>query len=77
MEVSSQVNYIHKHFIIPLMIHFEDNVHASSNSVANRLARFARCNKLDFFSFDETPAIIQDVFYEDLCFKKKCTCFIS
>ncbi|KAL6227535.1 hypothetical protein ACLB2K_001492 [Fragaria x ananassa] len=38
-----------------------------ANSVANRLVHFARCNNYDDFSLDETPAIIQDVLYEDLC----------
>ncbi|XP_004292412.1 PREDICTED: putative ribonuclease H protein At1g65750-like [Fragaria vesca subsp. vesca] len=34
------------------------HIYREANSVANRLARFARCNKLDVFSLDETPVII-------------------
>ena len=41
-------------------------VHREANCVANRLAQLASSSSIDYIWLDETPAIIQDVLYDDI-----------
>lgn len=43
------------------------HIYREANSVAHRLAHFASFSFLDDLWLEETPAIIRDVLYEDLC----------
>ena len=46
------------------------HIYREANGVAHRLANLASCSFLDDLWLDETPAIIQDVLFEDIC---KCS----
>lgn len=50
-------------------IHFIQvkHVYREANGVAHRLAQFACFSSLDEFWINETPSIIEDVLYKDLC----------
>jgi hypothetical protein len=43
------------------------HIFREANSVAHRLAHFASFSYLDDLWLDETPSIIEDILYEDLC----------
>ena len=50
------------------------HIYCEANCVAYRLAHLASVDWLDDVWLDETPAIIQDVLYEDYCHSSSIAC---
>ena len=59
-----------KEYLASIFSVFFRHIHREANDVVNCLAHLASRSYIDDFWYEETPSIIEDVLYEDVC---KCT----